>query len=72
VGCEACSCPVTTVGGGALPGDVKPSGLDILWRVNRTYATESYTEQIIFTKACLSYIRDIMALRRLSLVYLLC
>jgi hypothetical protein len=61
-------------GGGALPGDVKPLRLDILWRVNRmgTYATESYTGQIIFNKACLSYIRDIMALRRLSLVYLLC
>jgi hypothetical protein len=44
--CQALSCPITMVGGGASPGDVKPSSLDILWSIDHigTYATESYME----------------------------
>jgi hypothetical protein len=44
--CQALSCPVTVVGGGASPGDVKPPGLDIWWSIEHmgTYATKSYME----------------------------
>jgi hypothetical protein len=43
--CQALFYPVATVGGGAFSEDVKPLGLDILWRADHmgTYATESYT-----------------------------
>jgi hypothetical protein len=53
---------------------VKPPGLDIRWSVDRlgTYVTESYMEQIFFTKACLSYVRVIITLMCLYLVELLC
>jgi hypothetical protein len=42
--CQALSCPIATVGGGASPGDVKPPSLDI-WRsidCVGTCATEYY------------------------------
>jgi hypothetical protein len=61
---------VTVVGGGALSGDVKPSGLDIWWRVDRvgTCVTEFYMEYIVFTRICLPYARAIMTFRCVSLV----
>jgi hypothetical protein len=42
--CQALPCPVAAVGNVIFPGDVKPTGLDIWWRVDRmgTRATESY------------------------------
>jgi hypothetical protein len=44
--CQALSCPIAVVGGGASLGDVKPPGLDISWSIDRvgTGATESYME----------------------------
>jgi hypothetical protein len=33
--CQALPCPITAVGGGAFPGDVKPPGLNIWWSVDR-------------------------------------
>jgi hypothetical protein len=46
VGSQKLSCPIAAVGGGAFPGDVKPQGLDIWWRVDRTgnCATKYYME----------------------------
>jgi hypothetical protein len=39
-----------------------PAGLNIWWRVDRlgTCVTEFYTEYIVFTRICLSYVRAIM------------
>jgi hypothetical protein len=44
--CQALSCLIAAVGGGAFPGDVKLLRLDIWWSVDRmgTCATESYME----------------------------
>jgi hypothetical protein len=68
---QALSCPITAVGGGVIPMEVKPPGLDILWRrVDRldTCVTEFYMEYIVCTRAYLSYVRAIVAFRRVSLV----
>jgi hypothetical protein len=67
---QTLSCLVAAVGGGAFLGDVKPSGLDIWWRIDRlgTCVTKSYTGLIVLTKACLSYVKVIMTFRRVSLV----
>jgi hypothetical protein len=62
------------VGGGAFLVSVKPSDLDILCSVDclGTCVTESYMEKLTFTRACLSYVRVIMIIMRVSLVEWLC
>jgi hypothetical protein len=44
--CQALSCLIAAMDGGAFPGDVKLLGLDIWWIVDRmgTWTTESYLE----------------------------
>jgi hypothetical protein len=58
--------------GGAFPGDAKPPGLDIRWRVDHpgTCVTEFYMGYIVFTRTCLPYVRVIMAFMRASLAKL--
>jgi hypothetical protein len=60
-------------GGGPFPRGAKPPGLDICCIVDRLgiCVTESYMEKLAFTRACLSYIKDIMAIMRVPLVELL-
>jgi hypothetical protein len=57
------------MGGRAFSEDVKPTGLDIWWRVDRldTCVIEFYMEYIIFTRICLPYVRAIMVVRCVSL-----
>jgi hypothetical protein len=37
-----------------------------------TCVTKSYIEKLVFTRACLSYVKDIMAIMRVSMVESLC
>jgi hypothetical protein len=62
------------VGGAAFSGDVKPPGLDFLRGVDRpgTCETESYMDKLIFTRACLSGIRVMIAIMCAPLVEFLC
>jgi hypothetical protein len=58
------------VGSGAFLGVARPSGLDISCSFDHlgTCITESYMEKLAFTRACLSYVRVIMKIKRVSMV----
>jgi hypothetical protein len=60
--------------GGVFLGDAKPSDLDILHGVDHpsTCKTESYMEKFAFTRACLSIVRVIIVIMRVSLIESLC
>jgi hypothetical protein len=62
------------VGGGTFSRGVKPTGLDIWCSVDHLgiCVTESYMENLTFFRACLSYVRVIMVIMRVSLVKWLC
>jgi hypothetical protein len=62
------------VGSGAFPGGAKPLNLDIWCSVDHlgTCVTESHMEKLAFTRVCLSYVRVIMVIMRVSLVESLC